>query len=633
MSTHKHIDQICCVVLVLTLLISGVLMVASASGIRTTSRTVGYENRLFDASKVHTVDIVMNDWESFIERCTDEEYTACTVIIDGETYKNVAIRAKGNTSLTQVKLLDSDRYSFKIEFDHYDSSKTYHGLDKLCLNNIIQDNTYMKDFLTYQMMNAFGVSAPLCSYAAITVNGNDWGFYLAVEAIEESFLTRNYGTNYGELYKPDSLTVNGGNGSGMDVRNDNRITDLPVPTSGEFEISEVDRQPSDRNNPIGENSQSRSMGSNDVALIYSDDDFLSYSNIFENAKTEITDADKQRLVASLKAMNEQTDLEHCVDTEAVIRYFIVHNFVVNFDSYTGSMIHNYYLYEKDGQLSMLPWDYNLAFGGFQSSSDATSLVNYPIDSPVSGGTIDSRPMLAWIFSDDEYTAQYHSLFSEWIAEYFESGAFSENFDYVKELIAPYVERDTSKFCTYSEFLEGTDTLKEFCLLRAESIRGQLNGTIGSTTEAQTDRTNLVNADHLSVSAMGTMNQTENGETMPGEIGKDFPPSMPNGDSSLPLPSAPAANVLPTSAVQTNEQQLPNVPDNTELFGGTPPSATNPPDWQNGGNPQSSANSSPSGSIGSARTGFSFSEEAGLLIASTVVLIGGLAFACLFKRRK
>lgn len=64
--------------------------------------------------------------------------------------------------------------------------------------------------------------------------------------------------------------------------------------------------------------------------------------------------------------------------------------------YTGSMIHNYYLYEEDGQLSMIPWDYNLAFGGFQGGQDATSMVNYPIDTPVSGGTVDSRPMLAWI---------------------------------------------------------------------------------------------------------------------------------------------------------------------------------------------------------------------------------------------
>ena len=50
-----------------------------------------------------------------------------------------------HTSLTQVKAYGNDRYSFKIEFDRFNSSNTYYGLDKLCLNNIIQDNTHMKD--------------------------------------------------------------------------------------------------------------------------------------------------------------------------------------------------------------------------------------------------------------------------------------------------------------------------------------------------------------------------------------------------------------------------------------------------------------------------------------------------------
>lgn len=96
--------------------------------------------------------------------------------------------------------------------------------------------------------------------------------------------------------------------------------------------------------------------------------------------------------------------------EAVIRYFAVHNFVLNFDSYTGSMIHNYYLYEKDGQMQMIPWDYNLAFGGFQLMDSATSLVNFPIDSPVSGGNVEDRPMIAWIFANEEYTERYHRTF-------------------------------------------------------------------------------------------------------------------------------------------------------------------------------------------------------------------------------
>ena len=204
MSTHKYMDKICCLALLLALVVTGVFLNAPSLGIQAASTAQGYERRLFDTSRVHTIDIVMEDWEGFLEGCTDEEYELCSVVINNESYNNVAIRAKGNTSLTQVASYGNDRYSFKIEFDHYDSTISYHGLDKLSLNNIIQDNTYMKDYLTYQMMGYFGVDAPLCSYVYITVNGEDWGLYLAVEGVEESFLERNYGSDYGELYKPDS---------------------------------------------------------------------------------------------------------------------------------------------------------------------------------------------------------------------------------------------------------------------------------------------------------------------------------------------------------------------------------------------------------------------------------------------
>ena len=46
-----------------------------------------------------------------------------------------------------------------------------------------------------------------------------------------------------------------------------------------------------------------SMGSDDVSLIYTDDDYDSYQNIFDNAKTDITDEDRDRLIASLKRLN------------------------------------------------------------------------------------------------------------------------------------------------------------------------------------------------------------------------------------------------------------------------------------------------------------------------------------------
>lgn len=414
MSTHKSFDRICCIVLAVTIVITVLFMCGEKIGITSTARAMGYETKLFDTSKVHTINIVIDDWDIFLETCTNEEYTSCAVVIDNEAYKNVAIRAKGNTSLTQVKSYGNNRYSFKIEFDHYDSTKSYHGLDKLCLNNIIQDNTYMKDYLCYRMMSEFGVDSPLCSYVYITVNGEDWGLYLAVESIEDSFLQRNYGNDVGELYKPDSQSMGGGRGNGgnfkmsefnaeQDSQNDSTADSTQSTTSGQTRgapPSKPDGEPGGFDGGMG-----GVNGSDDVSLIYSDDEYSSYQNIFDNAKTDISDSDKDRLIASLKKLNNNEDIADIVDVEEVIRYFVVHSFVCNFDSYTGSMIHNYYLYEKDGQMSMIPWDYNLAFGGFQGAQNAFSLINYPIDTPVSGGTVDSRPMLAWIFASDGYTEE------------------------------------------------------------------------------------------------------------------------------------------------------------------------------------------------------------------------------------
>jgi hypothetical protein len=73
------------------------------------------------------------------------------------------------------------------------------------------------------------------------------------------------------------------------------------------------------------------------------------------------------------------------------------------------------------------------------------------------------------------------------------------------MIAPYVEKDPTKFCTYEEFEDGVATLREFCLLRAESISGQLDGTIPSTSDGQSaDSSTLIDASSVTISDMGSM---------------------------------------------------------------------------------------------------------------------------------
>ena len=529
MSSHKNIDRICISIVAITVVIALVFCNGKALGIEAGVRTLGYEDKLFDNSKVHTIDIEIDNWESFLETCESELYSACNVVIDGELIKNIGIRGKGNTSLSSVKNMNSSRYSFKLEFDQYDSTKTYHGLDKLCLNNIIQDTTYMKDYLAYTLMGSFGVDAPLCSFVYITVNGEDWGLYLAVEAIEDSFLERNYGASYGDLYKPDSMSFGGGgpgngkNFSMSDFINENTSdrsdeedgddeTDLAsVPEKADWvertDVADGDSKNSARSFPGAGGGDfggfggfgGFGMGSDDVKLKYIDDDPDSYQNIFGNAKTTVNKSDKNRLISSLKALSEQTDIEDTVDVEEVIRYFVVHVFLCNGDSYTGSMIHNYYLYEKNGQLSMIPWDYNLAYGSFQGGN-ASSSVNSAIDTPVSGDMSD-RPMIAWIFDNEEYTEKYHEYFKEFLSSF----DLTKIIEDTAALIDEYVEKDPTKFCTYEEFKTGVETIKKYCELRSESVSGQLAGTIPSTSSGQSaDSSSLIDTMGISISAMGSM---------------------------------------------------------------------------------------------------------------------------------
>lgn len=565
MLRSKNIDRICCLVIACTMLLAAGFTALAGAGVLESSRktSLTYAKHLFDQSTVHKIEITMDGWDDFIDNCTDEKYRACAVTIDGEAQGTVGIRAKGNTSLSSMAQYDNDRYSFKIEFDHYQKKKTYRGLDKLSLNNIIQDATYMKDYWSYTFMNQMCLASPLCSYTEIYVNGEYWGLYLAVEGVEEAFLERNYGEDYGELYKPDSLSFGGGRGNGQafDMQDfekklqgddteeqaaadENAANDNAAPTMPQ----DIQRATRINRGDFKQGGGMGGMGSSDVKLQYIDDDPDSYANIFDNAKTKVKKKDQARLIAALKKLSEGDT--SAVDTDAVAMYMAVHNFLCNGDSYTGSMVHNYYLYEKDGVMSMIPWDYNLAIGGFTGGSDATGTVNTAIDTLVSGGDDSDRPMAGWITASEESLALYHEKYQQFIDTVFTSGWFESEFDRVSAMIAPYVEKETRAFYTYEEFQTAADTLKAFCLKRAQSVQGQLDGSIPATSAAQQGSDALIDASELSITAMGGMNNGKGGDRggnagFPGGFGGDF--SFDGGSftpGDMPQPPTQGENGAP-----------------------------------------------------------------------------------------
>lgn len=144
-------------------------------------------------------------------------------------------------------------------------------------------------------------------------------------------------------------------------------------------------------------------------------------------------------------------------------------------------------------------------------ADATELVNWPIDDPLGQGvTAESRPLWNAIANNEDYLTIYHDSLNNLIENYFESGDFEKEMDAVYALIRPYVETDPSTFYTVEQFDQGFATLKDFCLLRAASIRGQLDGSIPSTSAGQeADSSSLISANELSISDMGTMEMGNN----------------------------------------------------------------------------------------------------------------------------
>ena len=460
-----------------------------------------YAEHIFREGVVNEINIEIDeaDWQEMLENPLEEEYHRANVTINGETIGNVAIRTKGNNTLTSVASSDSDRYSLKIDFDYYDDNGNYYGLRKLCLNNNYGDNSYMREYISYQIMEDMGIPVPGCGYSHITINGEEWGLYLAVEPIDEVFLSTHFEDGTGDLYKPD--------GTGAD-------------------------------------------------LVYRSDDISAYSGL--ELKTNEGTSDGSKIIALMKALESGENLTDVLDIESALKYIAANVALGNYDSYLGGTTHNYYLYEQDGVFSVLPWDFNYSFGAFgggevdiyepanntmarggnreekqtreenmtppENVGEIPKAQNVPAnknigerpvrgqnggtkpenrdmpmgennveneaEQPVEaegkgfggmGGSLE-KPLVTTLLENETFLARYEEYLNEFVNTYFTEGYIAVLVTEIHTLIAPYVEQDATAFYTYEEFEQACsiDPADEYSLVyyavnMADSIRTQLAG--------------------------------------------------------------------------------------------------------------------------------------------------------------
>ncbi len=684
MVSHKHIDKIIAIITAIIVCLCLATMAFAEQLIEAAGGegvTMEYETELFDTSKIISLNIVMDEteWREMLDNSTSEVYYQCDVEINGRMFYSVGIRPKGNTSLSSIASdPTTDRYSIKLEFDQFVDGQTCYGLDKLVLNNNYADATNMKEALIYDMYAYLGTDASLYNYAEISVNGEYWGVYLALEAVEDSFLLRNYGVKSGELYKPDSMDIGGGFGGGKSDNNKMNFGNMTPPNEGRENSSDSNSGSNSDSNfsfpdfggggmpdmgempemPDGKDFDFSdkggfggfSMGGSGSNLNYTDDEPDSYSTIWNCEVTDTSDSDHKRVITALKNISEGENLETYMDIDNLLKYMAVHIFSANSDSLSGMMAHNYYLYEENGQLNILPWDYNLALGGMGGGSDATSTVNEAIDNAFSG-----TKFFDTLMENEEYHQQYYAYMQQLVDEYLLGDGFENFYNRVRGQIDKLVETDPNAFYTYEEYLTAVETLYEVVSLRGESINGQLNGTIPSTSGEQRNSDALIDASHIDLGVMGSMNMGGGGFG-----GRNHSDRKNNSTEDKTENDTTSATSLTKSQNGTSAVSLSFDPSQ---LGGEMPEGFDPPQFggempegfdpsQFGGNSQSEEDtegnteqpSSPQNGEStfdrnnmpdrfSDNTSSSFASNLIVYGICIVILVGALIFAKLFRRRK
>lgn len=392
-----------------------------------------------------TINIDEQDLQDMYAYPKNEEYHSADITVNGIEMKNSGIRTKGNMTLSSVAASDSDRYSFRIKFNKYVKGQTLLGLNELCLNNGYSDASYMREYLHYEMLREMGQNVPETVFCNLYINGELYGFYLAVEAIDDSFLERNYGEDQkGNLYKMEE----------------------------------------------------------GASLVYKEDENYSYGELKSGSDKEGTGL--KNLIKKLDS-GDKNEIESVLDVDSALIYIAANTVLCNYDSYNSGMKHNYYLYENEnGIFSVLTWDVNMSFGGRESNTDVG--IDTPI---VSGSMEDSplisrllaiteykeryygyiKEMMAWLENFETRVNEVKSVIKPYVEN--DPSAFYtvEEFEKATTLqteTAKNSDKNQDKPNEKSGFGGGGfgngKSILNIMAERLENLKAQFNGTAEKSTE-------------------------------------------------------------------------------------------------------------------------------------------------------
>jgi spore coat protein CotH len=144
---------------------------------------------LFTPGKVPLFRITL-DAENLKKLLKDPRaYVRCTVEIGDLKFPDVGIHLKGAAGSYQNW---DQKPALTLNADKFKDGQLIKGLDKLHLNNSVQDGSYLNEILYAEIAAAFGIPCARAGHALVELNGRKVGFYVVKEGFDNRFIKRYF---------------------------------------------------------------------------------------------------------------------------------------------------------------------------------------------------------------------------------------------------------------------------------------------------------------------------------------------------------------------------------------------------------------------------------------------------------
>jgi hypothetical protein len=124
-------------------------------------------------------------------------YVEGDVQVDGRAFTGVGVRVKGSSTLRDF----DDKPSLKVKFNEFVPGQDFAGLERITLNNMVEDRTQTKEVMVYRLFAEAGMLASLANHATVYVNDEYYGLYTNLETPDDHWLEHRFDDASGQFWE------------------------------------------------------------------------------------------------------------------------------------------------------------------------------------------------------------------------------------------------------------------------------------------------------------------------------------------------------------------------------------------------------------------------------------------------